>query len=424
MKFARDGTLLFKERIHLGEAMAMKADDGGRIGTKGRVARVTMRSWVAFAGFLLAVPADARASDYSHTCRVEGGKYVIADGVLHAAEKYRAGNEGEGIPYRVVSETSYSDEKGYCISWKEKSPSRYEFRARRYIQRIAIEEDGQAREFEARCALYGDGMPANLDCDRRVVLERVGTPERREKGWGIEDDREETISLWVHNGSEMELHVDEASWLIRYSKPRAELATSGVWPGTVLFDGQVDQQKLEGRSRIFTRQCGEISFPVRGAIERGGVRFVLRGKVPLMDKECRPRGMRESTLVFDAKSPGISSGGGSLPFAEAIEFAQADTALMTRVEALLREAHVDCSTLVCAGPALGDQWQHISRTRVPPFECPIGKHTLVLRGKVEFLNKRGDVVGSAEGATVDLRPDAFKTATRLRFVEPRWDVKD
>lgn len=212
----------------------------------------------------------ARASDYSHTCRVEGGSYVIDDGSLYEAARYKSGSPGKPIPYRVISETSHGDEKGYCITWKEKAANRYEFRARRYMQRIAFDHAGQSRELEARCALYGDGMPANLECDRRVVTERIGAPERREKGWGIEDEREETTSRWMHSGSEVELRADDASRIFSYVNPRAVLEPFGVRPGSVLFDGQLDGEVLEGRARIFTNLCGEISFPVRGKIERGG----------------------------------------------------------------------------------------------------------------------------------------------------------
>lgn len=118
--------------------------------------------FVTWAGAATAV----HASDYMHTCRVEGGIYVIDDGALYETEKYKGGSPGEPIPYRVISEATHSEEKGYCISWKQKPEHRYEFRVRRYKQRIAFDRDGQSWELDAKCALYGDGMPANLEPPR------------------------------------------------------------------------------------------------------------------------------------------------------------------------------------------------------------------------------------------------------------------
>jgi len=365
----------------------------------------------------------ARASDYSHTCRIEGGSYLIDDGSLYETEKYRSGSPGEPIPYRVKSEATHSDEKGYCISWKEKAANRYEFRARRYIQRIAFDHGGQSRELEARCALYGDGMPASLDCDRRVVTERVGAPERRETGWGFEDEREETTSRWMHNGSEMELRADGASRILSYVNPRAVLEPFGVRPGSVLADAQLDGEKLEGRARIFTKVCGEISFPVRGKLERGGTRIVLRGKAPILTAACRPGGAKDSELVFEVKSLPITGGGGSLPLEDAIELFEGDTRLIAQIAQLAADARTDTAAIVCVGAALGDQWEHISRMRIPPFECPIGNKTLLLEGAVEFLDEGGQIIGRADGASVELTSSAFEKATKLRFVGTRWHVR-
>jgi len=365
----------------------------------------------------------AHASDYSHTCRVEGGSFVIDDGSLYETAKYKSGSPGEPLLYRVVSETPYSDERGYCISWSDTAASRYEFRSRRYIQRIEFNHAGQLQEREARCALYADGMPAKLDCDRRVVTERVGEPERRAKGWGIDDEREETTSRWMHNGSEMELRADEDSRIFSYVSPRVALAPFGVRSGSVLFDGQLVDGKLEGRARIFTKLCGEISFPVRGTVERGGTRIVLRGKAPIMTAACRPEGTKDSELVFAAKAPPIAGGGGSLPFEEAVEFVKGDARLIAQVAQLLSDAKTDMAAIVCVGAALGDQWQHLSRTRIPPFECQIGKSTLLIEGAVEFLDVDGKVVGRTDGGSAGPPSSAFKSATSVRFVRPRWHVR-
>ena len=373
---------------------------------------------------LLGLQTAADASDYSHTCKIEGGLFVIDDGVLYEAQAYKSGITDKGISYRVVAETEHSDERGYCISWKERSPKQYEFRSRRYIQRVAFEHKGGTQQAEARCALYADGMPANLDCDRRVVTLRLGAPELREKGWGIEEERDETTTRWLHNGSGMELRADGDSRVFNYATPRRELEPYGVRPGTVLFDGQVVGPRLEGHARIFTKTCGELSFAVRGSLQQNGTRIVLKGKAPTTDAACKPVRWKDSELVFDAKPASIAGGGGSLPLEEAIAFAKGEPRLASALTALLLDARVNPLDVVCSGLALGDHWTNLSRTRIPPFECEVGKHTLVIEGAIEFLDRSGRVVGTAEDAGADMVPDVYRSATDLRFVRPRWTIKE
>jgi hypothetical protein len=142
-----------------------------------------------------------------------------------------------------------------------------------------------------------------------------------------------------------------------------------------------------------------------------------------MTAACRPGGTKDSELVFEAKAPPIAGGGGSLPFEEAIEFVKGDARLIAQVAQLASAAKTNTATIVCVGPALGDQWEHLSRTRIPPFECQIGKSTLLLDGAVELLDDGGKVVGRADGASVELTSSAFKSATSLHFVRPRWHVR-
>jgi len=373
---------------------------------------------------LVGLQTTAHASDYSHTCQIEGGLFVIDDGALYETQAYKSGNNDQSVSYRVVAETEHSDERGYCISWKERSPNQYEFRSRRYIQRVVFEHKGRTWQTEARCALYADGMPANLDCDRRVVTLRLGAPELREKGWGLEEERDETIRRWLHNGSEMELRADGGSRIFNYAKPRLELEPYGVRPGTILFDGQVVGQRVKGRARIFTKTCGELSFAVRGLFQQNGTRVVLKGKAPTTDAACKPVRWKESELVFDAKPASIAGGGGSLPLEEAIAFAKGDSRLASVLTGLLLDAKINPLDVVCIGLTLGDHWTNLSRTRIPPFECEIGKHTLVIDGAIEFLDRSRRVVGTAEDAGADIVPDVYRSATDLRFVRPRWTIKE
>ena len=161
-----------------------------------------------------------------------------------------------------------------------------------------------------RCQLYADGQPASFSCDRRTVTKRIGTPERDEKGWGIDQTptpagKPAVLTIWTHNGSTMQLATDGEGRTITYVTPRAGLAANSVHPGALLFDGTSDGRTYKGRARFFSKACGEILFPVQGVIEQNGARIALSGAAPKLDGKCRPSGgTSPQTLVFELKPKG------------------------------------------------------------------------------------------------------------------------
>ncbi|KIT15944.1 SH3 domain-containing protein [Jannaschia aquimarina] len=93
--------------------------------------------------------------------------------------------------------------------------------------------------------------------------------------------------FYDHNGSRMVLSVDGSEVRIRYQQPRAGLANIGVRPGTLLFEGRVTNGILDGMSRIFNTNCGEIDYFVHGAF-RTGEDFTLKGAAPVVSNmSCR-----------------------------------------------------------------------------------------------------------------------------------------
>lgn len=273
----------------------------------------------------------ATASDHSDRCDSSDGRFVVEEGSLYDAEAYRLGS-AKALPFRVLSETVEAEEVGYCISWaKEASGRRFEFRYRRSVERIAFEIDGTAREAEMRCVLEGDGLPAAFECDRKVVTRHMGvvtpisTPPATSSGESGGPDgaggsaelaraidaaidgkpggpvpvsTTHDAGVWEHNGSMLALIADGDDRRFNYTQPRAGLLPNGVEVGTLLFAGRMEGTSLVGRARIFTRSCGELSYPVRGAFENGGARLVLTGKVPRVDTDCRPTAWADDRLVF------------------------------------------------------------------------------------------------------------------------------
>lgn len=233
----------------------------------------------------------APASDYSHLCESADGAFVIEDGALFEATAQRAGTAA-ALPFIVLSEMVEASETGYCVSWaKAAAGQTFGFEYRRSVQRIAFDVGGERREAEMRCTLEADGLPAAFDCDRRVITQRQG----------MADEMPTAASFWQHNGSTLALVVEGEGRRFVYTAPREGLEANGVRPGTLLFDGRSDGRRYEGRARIFTRRCGELSYAVSGPIERGGAKVVLRGKVPRLDGACGLAGWTDDRLVFELK---------------------------------------------------------------------------------------------------------------------------
>lgn len=252
----------------------------------------------------LALLVPAAASDYSHTCRSPDGLFVIDDGTLYEAEDYARGDTAGQIPYRATAnEKVHAHEQGYCVDWQRSQGQRTTFEIKRYVLAIAFEHRTRQMRGEMRCLLYADGLPASHSCDRRVVTMRIGEPEMDEPGWGIDQrlGESKTITTWTHNGSVVELRTEGETRTFSYLEPRPRLESYGVRRGSLLFDGTSDGRRYAGRSRIFTKACGELSFPVSGPIEAGGARVTLQGKAPKTGVDCRPSGWRDEVLVFELR---------------------------------------------------------------------------------------------------------------------------
>lgn len=93
--------------------------------------------------------------------------------------------------------------------------------------------------------------------------------------------------LYDHNGSTMNVQVRGNEVRITYLEPRAGLRKNGVRKGTLLFNGSTSNNYLEGQSRIFSANCGEVDYYVYGDF-RAGRDFLLRGAAPVLSgMSCR-----------------------------------------------------------------------------------------------------------------------------------------
>jgi len=90
-----------------------------------------------------------------------------------------------------------------------------------------------------------------------------------------------------HNGSRVRVDVNGSDVKIFYERPRSGLRGVGVRPGTLLFNGRVSNGYLDGMSRIFNANCGEVDYFVHGDF-RAGRNFKLTGSAPVLSNmSCR-----------------------------------------------------------------------------------------------------------------------------------------
>ncbi|MEM1376496.1 MAG: hypothetical protein AAGG69_03820 [Pseudomonadota bacterium] len=87
-----------------------------------------------------------------------------------------------------------------------------------------------------------------------------------------------------HNGSLMEIRVNNGQAQIIYARPKASIARVGVRPGTVLFSGVQSGGNYSGQARVFRSGCAPALYNVSGSIRvvgEVGRRLTLTGAAPV-----------------------------------------------------------------------------------------------------------------------------------------------
>lgn len=87
-----------------------------------------------------------------------------------------------------------------------------------------------------------------------------------------------------HNGSLMEIRVNNGQAQIVYARPRSSIARVGVTPGTVLFSGVHSGGNYSGQARVFRSGCAPALYNVSGSIRvvgEVGRRLTLTGAAPV-----------------------------------------------------------------------------------------------------------------------------------------------
>lgn len=87
-------------------------------------------------------------------------------------------------------------------------------------------------------------------------------------------------SIWDHNGSLVTLRAEGQGRVIVYLEPKPALIGAGVRPGTVLFRGRREGDRVQGTAYTFRQGCPPASYPVAGSAAEPG-RLELTGAAPV-----------------------------------------------------------------------------------------------------------------------------------------------
>ncbi len=179
------------------------------------------------------------------------------------------------------------------------------------------DRDDNRKTAKARGADDDDGSSARGKAKARQDDDDAGSSKRKsakssaDTGSGSRGDKAgdgkptTTASLgangngsgWTHNDSRMSVVNDGKQLTIAYDAPRDGLANLGIKPGTPLFKGTRDGDKVSGEATTFTRKCGTRTYPVSGTLSGG--RVELSGDKPLLGGDCNVTGTRREVMVFE-----------------------------------------------------------------------------------------------------------------------------
>lgn len=111
-------------------------------------------------------------------------------------------------------------------------------------------------------------------------------------------------TTWEYNGSAFTLEASGVSRKFIYESPRDGLPVS---KGTIVFQGRRAGQTYSGTAYVFSKLCGEIGYPVSGAVSADDRTVTSGGKVPVRNAQCKVARYEDNFLVFNLVEPSNNS---------------------------------------------------------------------------------------------------------------------
>ncbi|MGD9671229.1 MAG: hypothetical protein AB7U75_19645 [Hyphomicrobiaceae bacterium] len=121
-------------------------------------------------------------------------------------------------------------------------------------------------------------------------------------------------------------------------------------------------------------------------------------------------------VVAGLLAVGNARAGGSISLGDAMHNFDAPPALVEELEKAVREAKVTRDDVICGATRFGRHWTKLGGGRASPYECTIGKKTLVITGRHEFRDASGRVLAPDS-------PGLNANAASVRDVDITWEWK-
>ena len=122
-----------------------------------------------------------------------------------------------------------------------------------------------------------------------------------------------------------------------------------------------------------------------------------------------------AALAKEPLPPGIT-GGGSLPLADVLDVVKPYPNLVVQVRLQLVRANVSRDKVVCSGRRLGNDWPVLGGARVAPYECPIGKRTLMITATQTYFDRNGHKLRTSD-------PELPRKAAKVKESGVTWRWK-
>ncbi len=108
-----------------------------------------------------------------------------------------------------------------------------------------------------------------------------------------------------------------------------------------------------------------------------------------------------------------SAQGGSLPLDDVMTRMKSYPNLVMQIRLQLLRARKKRNEVVCVGSRFGNHWLKLGGARTLPYECPIGKRTIHIKGTVVYEDASGRRLK-------DNDPDLPRKAARVRETRVTW----
>lgn len=120
-----------------------------------------------------------------------------------------------------------------------------------------------------------------------------------------------------------------------------------------------------------------------------------------------------SVLLLLALLATPSLAAGSLPLTDVMARMKAYPNLLLQIRLQLVRAGKRKDDVTCIGERFGNHWVKLGGARTLPYECPIGKRTLLIKGTVVYEDASGRRLK-------DNDPDLPRKAARARETRITW----